>query len=159
MQRARVWKSARNLFAVAALLLSSGGALRAQAVPIGAASQKDEPYTIEYYYKAKWGYADEFLRLFKKNHLPVLQEEMKSGRILQVTAAAPRYHATEGGRWDYRVTIVFKDVVAAHDNSRGEEIVKRLYPDQETFRKEEQRRFEILEAHWDVPVVPVKLQP
>ena len=26
----------------------------------------------------------------------------------------------------------------------------RLYPDQATFRNEEQRRFEILEAHWDV---------
>jgi len=32
-----------------------------------------------------------------------------------------------------------------------------LYPDQETFKKEEQRRFEILLAHWDVPVSPVPL--
>ena len=23
---------------------------------------------VEYYYKAKWEYADEFIRLFKKNH-------------------------------------------------------------------------------------------
>jgi hypothetical protein len=39
----------------------------------------------------------------------------------------------------------------------GEEaIAKRLYPDQETFRKEEQRRFEILDAHWDVPLVEVE---
>jgi hypothetical protein len=36
--------------------------------------------------------------------------------------------------------------------SNEEAIVKRLYPDQETFKKEEQRRFEILDAHWDVPL-------
>ena len=32
----------------------------------------DEPFVADYYYKAKWGYADEFIRLFKKNHFPVL---------------------------------------------------------------------------------------
>jgi hypothetical protein len=31
-------------------------------------------------------------------------------------------------------------------------IEQRLYPDQATFKKEEQRRFEILDAHWDVPL-------
>jgi hypothetical protein len=36
-------------------------------------------------------------------------------------------------------------------------VIKQLFPDQETFRKEEQRRFEILQAHWDVPLVPVSL--
>ena len=38
----------------------------------GAAEALGEPYVIEYYYKAKWGHAEEFLGLFKKNHLPVL---------------------------------------------------------------------------------------
>ena len=32
------------------------------------------------------------------------------------------------------------------------EIARRLYPDQDTFKAEEQRRFELLDAHWDVPV-------
>jgi hypothetical protein len=30
------------------------------------------------------------------------------------------------------------------------EIAARLYPDQATFKAEEARRFELLEAHWDV---------
>ena len=62
-------------------------------------------------------------------------------------------------RWglDYRVTIVFKNLAAAHDSSAEEAIIKKLFPDQETFRKEEQRRFEILIAHWDVPLVSVDL--
>ena len=40
-----------------------------------------QPYVVEYYYKAKWGFADEFIQLFKKNHLPVLKKQVESGRI------------------------------------------------------------------------------
>ena len=116
-----------------------------------------EAYTIEYYYKAKWGHADEFLALFKKNHLPVLKKEMELGRILRVTMTAPRYHATEDGRWDYRVTIVFKNAAVANDNFDSAALTRQLYPDQDTFKKEEQRRFEILEAHSDVPINEVDL--
>ncbi len=79
------------------------------------------------------------------------------GRILQVTAAAPRYHATEDGRWDYRVTIVFRNAAVATDAFDPDVITKQIYPDQETFKREEQRRFEILLAHWDVPVKEVDL--
>ena len=114
----------------------------------------DQPYAIEYYYTARWGHADEFIELFKKNHLPVLQQQVASGRFLSVTCTKPRYHTTEDGRWDYRVTIVFKDVLAAHEPAAGEAAIKRaLYPDQETFKREELRRFEILRAHWDLPIV------
>ena len=117
----------------------------------------DEPFVAEYYYKAKWGYADEFIALFKKNHFPVLKKEMESGRILSVTAVKPRYHATEDGRWDYRVTITYKNAMVANDSSGEEEIIKRLFPDQQTYKREEQRRFEILLAHWDLPITAVDL--
>ena len=118
---------------------------------------QDQPFTVEYYYKTKWGYADEFIRLFKKNHFPILNKQIELGRMIQVTAVKPRYHTTEDGRWDYRVTIVFKDVATAHDPGNEEAIIKQLYPDQETFKREEQRRFEILIAHWDVPITPLDL--
>ncbi len=74
----------------------------------------DRPFIVEYYYTAKWGHAEEFLALFKKNHWPVLKKQVESGRFLSVTATKPRYHHTEDGRWDYRVTIVFKNLAAAH---------------------------------------------
>ncbi|MEP7338875.1 MAG: hypothetical protein ABI977_14165, partial [Acidobacteriota bacterium] len=45
---------------------------------------------------------------------------------------------------------------AFHAPSEEEQIVKKLYPDQATFKREEQRRFEILIAHWDVPLVAVE---
>lgn len=121
------------------------------------ASPDDEPFVADYFYTAKWGYADEFIRLFKKNHFPVLKKQIETGRILSVTCVKPRYHATEDGRWDYRVTIVFKNMAAASDQASEEPIIKQLFPDQETFKREEQRRFEILLAHWDVPVVSVPL--
>jgi hypothetical protein len=121
--------------------------------------KQDQPFMVEYYFTAKWGYADEFIRLFKKNHYPVLKKQIEGGRIVQITAVKPRYHATEEGRWDYRVTIVFKNLDAAFAPSGDEETIKKqLYPDQETFRREEQRRFEILVAHWDVPIESVDLE-
>jgi hypothetical protein len=123
----------------------------------GQSKSGDEAFVADYYYKAKWGFADEFLTLFKKNHYPVLKKQMESGRILNVTAVKPRFHATEEGRWDYRVTIVFKNMAAALDQASEEPIIKQLFPDQVTYKREEQRRFEILLAHWDVPVVGVPL--
>jgi hypothetical protein len=120
-----------------------------------AAETKDEPYVVEYYYKAKWGHAEEFLALFKKNHYPVLKKEIELGRISRVSMAAPRLHSTEDGRWDYRVTIVFKNAAVANDNFDTEALLHQLYPDQESYKKEEQRRFEILDGHWDVPIKDV----
>lgn len=141
---------------LAALTLAGANAALAQSAP--PSKPTDQPFVVEYYYKARWGFAEEFIRLFRKNHYPLLKKQVESGRMLQVTAAAPRYHGTEEGRWDYRVTITFKNVEAAHAGA-GEEaaLIKQMYPDQNTFRREEQRRFEILEAHWDAPIVSVAL--
>jgi hypothetical protein len=138
------------------LLLAAGFVSAPQA--IAQEARQDQSYVVEYYYKAKWGFADEFIQLFKKNHLPVLKKQVESGRILSVKIEKPRYHSTEDGRWDYRVTIAFKSAAAFHDpNAPGAEeaIVKKLYPEQDKFKREEQRRFEILIAHWDVPIVAV----
>jgi len=124
------------------------------AMPVDA---KDQPFVIEYYYKAKWGHAEEFLTLFKKNHYPVLKREMELGRMLRVSVTVPRYHTTEDGRWDYRVTIVFKNPTVANDNFDSSAIIKQLYPDQDAYKKEEARRFEILDAHWDLPIKDLNL--
>jgi hypothetical protein len=132
----------------------------AVSVPIGARAQSpasDRPFVIEYYYKSKWGHADEFLKLFKKNHYPLLKKEAEMGRIVKVWMDQPRYHTTEDGRWDFRVTIVFKNAAIANEAIDEEPIKKQLWPDQETYLREEQRRFEILDAHWDLPIKTVDL--
>lgn len=117
----------------------------------------EKPFVIEYYYKVKWGHADEFITLFKKNHYPVLKKNIELGRMLRVTAVAPRYHSTEDGRWDYRITIVYKNAAIAHDDFDSASLLKQLFPDQATFKREEQRRFEILDAHWDLPTKDLDL--
>jgi hypothetical protein len=119
--------------------------------------QKDKPYAVEYYYKAKWGYADEFIQLYKKNHYPVMQKEKELGRILSISVEKPRLHTTEDGRWDFRVTIVWKNIAVTDDGYDEQALINQLYPDKAAHDKEEQRRFDILLAHWDLPVVDVDL--
>jgi len=115
-----------------------------------------QPYTIEYYYKVQWGHQQEFLDLFLKNHYPLLKRIVETGRMLSVKIEAPAYHTTEDGRWDYRVTIRYKNsTVATTADPEEEAIIKQLSPDQETYKREEQRRFEILAAHWDLPVTDI----
>ncbi len=124
----------------------------AQAPP---APDPQKPYVMEYYYKVHWGHQVEFLTLFNKNHLPILKEQIATGRILSVRVETPAFHMPEAERWDYRVTIVFKNAEAAYTPADEHALQLKLYPDQETFHKEELRRFEILEAHWDLAISEV----
>jgi hypothetical protein len=135
-----------------ALLMTS--ALHAQGAPSQGAP--DQPYTVEYYYKVQWGHQQEFLDLFLKNHYPLLKKIASTGRMLSVKIDQPAYHTTEDGRWDYRVTIRFKNsTLATTSNPDEENFIKTLWPDQATYKREEQRRFEILLAHWDLPVTEI----
>ena len=47
-------------------------------------SSSDKPFVVEYYYKTRWGYAEEFLKLFKKNHYPLLKKQVDMGRMVRV---------------------------------------------------------------------------
>jgi hypothetical protein len=150
----------RSLPAVLAALVTlfSAWAFAAPQAPGGPpGNAQDRPFVVEYYYKVKWGHAEEFITLFKKNHYPLLKKEVEMGRLLKVTAVTPRYHTTEDGRWDYRVTIVFRNAAAANEDFDEKSLIKQLYPDQQTYQHEEQRRFEILDAHWDLPIKDLDL--
>ncbi|MBI5371131.1 MAG: hypothetical protein HZA79_03780 [Sphingobacteriales bacterium] len=113
-------------------------------------AQQNKGFTIENYYKVKWGFADEFISLWKLNHYPLLQKALKKGDILSVTAEKPRLHSGEDTRFDFKVTIVFRDEKAAFDPNLTEPYKKELYPDLEKLKKDEQHRFELLLSHWDV---------
>jgi hypothetical protein len=142
----------RLLLALPLLVVASPLAAQG-APPQGAANQ---PYVMEYYYKIQWGHQEEFMRLFLKNHYPLLQKEVASGRMLSVKIETPANHMTEDARWDYRVTITFKNsTLATTANPDEAAMIKQLWPDQATYTREEQRRFEILQAHWDLPVTDI----
>ena len=142
-------KAVSTLVSLAALTLALSLA------PLPAAAE-GEPVTAAYYYKVRWGFQQEFERLFFKNHYPVLKDQMgPNGRIKAVSVYRPEFHGEGRADWTFLVVITFSKFVLG-EPSPDEAIAKRLYPDQETFKKEEARRFEILDAHWDVPLVPVE---
>ncbi len=143
----------RNILFTLLLSVVARPLLAQGAPPQGA---PDQPYAMEYYYKVQWGHQQEFLQLFLKNHYPLLQKQAASGRILSLKIEQPANHTTEDGRWDFRVTIRFKNSTLATTADPNEErFIKQLWPDQRTYQREEQRRFEILLAHWDLPVTDI----
>jgi hypothetical protein len=143
----------RALLAALFLTLAALPVCAQGAPPQGGA---DQPYAMEYYYKTQWGHQQEFLSLFLKNHYPLLQAIEKTGRIVSVKIETPANHMTEDARWDYRVTIVWKNSTAATTANPDEErMIHELWPDQDKYKAEEQRRFEILLAHWDLPVTNI----
>ena len=143
----------RNVL-LALLVSACAQPLLAQGAPPQMAA--DQPYSMEYYYKVQWGHQQEFLELFLKNHYPLLQKNVESGRMLSVKIEQPANHTTEDGRWDFRVTIRFKNsTMATTANPDEERFIQQLWPDQPRYKREEQRRFEILVAHWDLPVTDI----
>ena len=131
-------------------------------LPVSKATAQTAPaekgyFTIESYYKVKWGYADEFIALWKKNHYPLLKKLQEHGDIISIKAESPIIHSSEDSRWDLRVTIIFKTAALAFDFSITEPYKKELFKDLDAYNKEEQHRFELLISHWDVPVESVEL--
>jgi hypothetical protein len=114
-------------------------------------------FTVENYYKVKWGYEDEFIDLWKKNHYPLLKKAIEKGDIISVVAEKPMLHSGEDTRWDFRVTIVFKNSEMAFSPDLTKPYKKLLYPNLDQLEKDEHHRFELLLSHWDVMVFEIPL--
>ena len=134
---------------VLSLLLLAGSQLNAQ-------GNKDH-FTIENYYQVKWGFADEFINLWKVNHYPLLKKAIEKGDIISVEAEKPKLHSGEDTRWDFKVILVFKNEKTAFDPDLTTPYKKQLYPDENKLTKDEQHRFELLIAHWDVMIEKIDL--
>jgi hypothetical protein len=113
------------------------------------AGTRDAPVTVLSFYRTRWGHHDEFVELFERNHLPLLDAQVESGRLLEVRRYVPRLHGDGRADWDVLTSITYRDWQALQQHSEAE-IAERLFPDRDRFRAEERRRFEILDAHWDV---------
>ena len=107
--------------------------------------------SVAYFYRVRWGALDEFIELFERNHWPILRDQLAAGRFLDVRAGTPRFHGDGRADWNFLVTITYRDWAALEAHSEAD-IAARLFPDQARYRAEERRRFELLEAHWDVPL-------
>jgi len=113
--------------------------------------------TAWYFYRVKWGHQDEFLELFRKNHYPVLKAQL-GGRITAFNAYVPTYHGDGRADWTFATKLTFRDAAALAGPSGEEAIARSLFSDFDTFEQEERRRFEILDAHWDVPLTEIPME-
>ena len=137
----------RKLALSVMVLIVASLSLGAQAPPKQAAGL---PKVTWYFYTVKWGFQDEFLDLFQRNHYPVLKAREKAGQFTSVRAYVPEFHGDGRADWTFAVELVAPPNAPATPTT--EEIVGKLYPDRAKFEREEQRRFELLLAHWDVPL-------
>ena len=135
---------------VVVLLYGVGMSAQAPAQQASAGSK-----TIWFFYTVRWGFQDEFLDLFQRNHFPILKEMERAGVYLSVKTFVPENHGDGRADWTFAVELVepAKRPVAPTE----EDIIAKLYPDRAKLHKEEQRRFELLVAHWDVPLNELNL--
>jgi len=142
----------RQLFVATIFMAALGMSAGAQAP---AKQTADEPKTVWYFYTVKWGSQDEFLDLFQRNHYPILKEMEKAGLYLSVKTYVPENHGDGRAHWTFAVELV--SPAKRPTSPTEEEIVAKLYPDRAKLQKEEQRRFELLVAHWDAPLNRIDL--
>ena len=142
----------RRLGAIVVACLLGGLALGAQAPPKQGGG---EPKVTWYFYTVKWGFQDEFLDLFQRNHYPILKEMEKAGLYVSVKTFVPENHGDGRADWTFAVELVQPATRPASPTE--DEIVAKLYPDRAKLAREEQRRFELLAAHWDVPLNHIDL--
>jgi hypothetical protein len=147
--RPRLQLSAIAAFALAIVLAVAARAQPQQTAAGAGVSTSEKPYLVEWVYKVKWGYADEFWQLFKKYQIATLNREKELGYVTSYTVYRPGLHAGEDSRWEYRIVITYKNISSS---GHGSEVEKQLFPDQATMKREENRRWELTEAHYDLPI-------
>ena len=108
-----------------------------------------KPYQEEWVYRVKYGYQDEWWRIFQKYQIAVLDEEKRRGFVISYAVVKPVLHVSEDSRWDYRIVITYN----GYDGSTHEsEVAKALFPDAAARAKDENRRWELTANHWDLPI-------
>ena len=109
-------------------------------------------YEVEWVYRIRYGYIDEWWDIFRKYQLAILDREKALGYVLSYRVYHPQLHVDEASRWDYRVEIVYRDFDgAAHED----EVAQALFPDTAARKAAENRRWELTTNHWDLPIYQV----
>ena len=79
------------------LLLALSSPASAQAPKPGV-----EGYQVEWMYRVKYGFIDEWWDIFRKYEVPVLERAKQLGYVLDYRIYRPTQHMYETFRWDYR---------------------------------------------------------
>jgi hypothetical protein len=143
-----------SIAAAAIMALTLAPFPRARAQSAAGEAPEGREHVTWYFYTVKWGHQDEFLDLFQRNHYPILKAQLGS-TIRRIRTFAPQNHGDGRADWTFAVELTF---TGREGGPSDAEIAQKLYPDMARFRREERRRFEILVAHWDVPLNEVDLE-
>lgn len=139
----------RRIFAFLFVALFTGVTALSLGVPQAQAQTPTKPYLVEWVYRIKYGYQEEWWKLFLKYQIATLDKEKELGFVTNYQVVRPGLHTSEDARWDYRIVIAYKDAASA---THGGEVEKSLFPDAESRKKEENRRWELTANHWDLPI-------
>ena len=131
----------------AALIVASITALGLPALAQPQAARK--PYQVEWVYKVRYGYQDEWWRIFQRYQIAILDREKQLGYVSDYIVVKPRLHTSEDFRWDYRIEITYPSY---DDATHEDEVERQLFPDRAVLKKDEQRRWELTLNHWDLPI-------
>lgn len=127
--------------AIAALSLVAAAPAWSQPAP--------KTYQVEWVYRVRYGFQDEWWRIFQKYQIAELDEEQRRGYVRSYSVFRPGLHTSEDSRWDYRIVITYN----GYDGSTHEDEVERaLFPDAVTRAREENWRWELTTNHWDLPI-------
>jgi hypothetical protein len=135
-----------NQMLAALFLVFIGIGVRAK---MRAQSVQGAPYIVEWVYKARLGHEAEFWQIFRKYQIATLNKEKEEGSVLKYEVFRPGLHTSGDHRWSYRIVIYYKDQSSP---ARASAIEKALFPDQAAMNREEGRRWDLTEDHWDLPI-------
>ena len=115
-------------------------------VPLTAMAQQDsvaqKPFLVEQTYWIKPGKELQFISLFEKTQVPLLQGKMKEGRVLWMRMTRPNFNATIE-QWDLQVTVAWRDPESAM--AQVPQVKAQLTTEQQIMD-------ELIVEHTDVPV-------
>jgi hypothetical protein len=122
-------------------------------LPLGAIAQQGPavraPFVVERTYWIKPGKELQFIGLFEKNGVPLLQAKVKEGSVLWMRLAKPQFNAANE-QWDLRVTIAWRDADSAME--RISKARAQLAKDTPRLAMEQQIMEELILERTDVPV-------
>jgi len=127
-----------------AILAGGIGVARAQS-----AAPDAKPYQVEWVYRVKYGYQDEWWKIFQKYQIAILDREQQLGFVTRYIVQRPGLHTSEDSRWDYRIIISYPNYEASTHEG---EVERQLFSDRATLAHDEQRRWELTLNHWDLPI-------
>lgn len=101
------------------------------------------------YYQVAPGKHDEWLALYKKWHLPIMEYSIKNGAVASEKIYASGTHMGEP-KWDFAIIITAPPPGQAKKLSLSRaDLIRKLYPDLAAYVAGEKERWSLTIGHWD----------